>query len=223
MSGSKTNTCLASACEPNTAAMALLGVAGHALAQRDAHVVHAAARRRRVHRERLAHRRHQRRPGGRLGLHGGELRGVGIRERAAADGQRLEQRVLAVRDRGDVQHRIALHHAVIADIFAERPFGLDMAGGIQKALDDVFGIGRHIDVAGDAFHHRHRLAAQRADHRRVRRPTAAPPWRRENRPDASRPRRRPAPARCARRLPDRWRACRSARSDRRRPGAGRAA
>ena len=39
-----------------------------------------------------------------------------------------------------------------------------MAGRIEIALDDIFGVGRHVDVVGDAFDHRHRLAAHGADH-----------------------------------------------------------
>ncbi len=91
------------------------------------------------------------------------MRGVGARQMAAADGHGLEQRIFAMRDRGDVEHRIALHHAVIADIFAVRAFRLDMPGRIEKAFDHIFGVGRDMDVAGDAFHHRHRLPAHGAD------------------------------------------------------------
>jgi hypothetical protein len=38
-----------------------------------------------------------------------------------------------------------------------------MTGRIENALDHIFGVGRDVDVTGDAFHHRHRLAAQGAD------------------------------------------------------------
>ena len=68
-----------------------------------------------------------------------------------------------MRDRGEVKHRIALHHAVIADIFAERTFRLDMPGRIEIALEHVFGIGRHENIVGHALHHRHRRTAHGAD------------------------------------------------------------
>jgi hypothetical protein len=82
----------------------------------------------------------------------------------AADGDGLEQCILAVRDRGQVKHRVLLHHAVIADVFAERALRLGVALGIEITLQHVFGVGRHVDVAGNAFDDRHRRAAQRPQH-----------------------------------------------------------
>ena len=69
-----------------------------------------------------------------------------------------------MRDRGEVEHRVLLHHAVIADVFAVRTFRLDVALGIEIALQHVFGVGRNVDVVGDAFDDRHWLAAQRAQY-----------------------------------------------------------
>ena len=64
-----------------------------ALAHRDAHVVDAAARRRRIDRDRLAHRGLERAPDQHLGAQRAELRGVGAAHGVAADGRGLEQRV----------------------------------------------------------------------------------------------------------------------------------
>ncbi len=58
---------------------------------------------------------------------------------------------------------ILLHAAVVTQEFPERPFAFDMAARIEIAFDDVFGIGRHADVTGDAFHHVKRRAAQARD------------------------------------------------------------
>ena len=42
---------------------------------------------------------------------------------------------LAVRDRGDMEHRIALDRAVIAEELAVRPFRLDVAALVEIALE----------------------------------------------------------------------------------------
>ena len=44
---------------------------------------------------------------------------------------------------------------------AERPFGLEQFG-IDQPLDDDLGIGRHVEIDGDAFHGADRLAGERA-------------------------------------------------------------
>jgi len=62
-----------------------------------------------------------------------------------------------------VEDGIELHPAVIAEIFAVRPFVLDIAARIEIALDDEFGVGRHADIVGDAFDHRQRRVAQLCD------------------------------------------------------------
>ncbi len=76
-------------------------------------------------------------------------------------------------DRGDVEHRVALDAAVVAEEFAVRAFGLDIAALVEIALDDVLGVGRHADVVGDAFHDRQRRVAQRWRRGRARRPARA--------------------------------------------------
>ena len=138
-------------------------LARHALADGHPHVEHAAARRRRIDGERLAHRDFERAPDHHFGAQGRELRGVGARERAAADGRGLEQRVGPARDRGQVKHRVALDRAVIAEELAVGPLRLDMAARIEIALQHPFGIGRHADVVGHALDHRQRRVAQRRD------------------------------------------------------------
>ena len=72
-----------------------------------------------------------------------------------------------------MENWIGLHHAIIPDVFAERPFRLGVTLGIQKALDHIFGVRRHIDIVAHAFDDRHRRAAHGAHHfeliRRLRR------------------------------------------------------
>ena len=59
-----------------------------------------------------------------------------------------------------MEHRVALDRAVVAEEFAVRPFRLAMALLVEIALDDVFGVGRHADVVGDALDHGERRIAQ---------------------------------------------------------------
>ena len=47
--------------------------------------------------------------------------------------------------------------------FAERPFRLQQFR-IDQSLDDDLGIGRHVEIDGDAFHRADRLAGERARH-----------------------------------------------------------
>ena len=138
-------------------------LAGHALAQRDADIEIAAARRRRIDRDRLAHRELERLPDHDLGAHRGEHRGVGAAHGAAADGRGLEQRVAAPRDRGEVEHRVLLHRAVVAEELAVGAFGLDVAARVEIALEHHLGVGRHADVVGHALDHGERRVAQRRD------------------------------------------------------------
>ena len=66
-----------------------------------------------------------------------------------------------------------------------------MAPLVEIALEDVFGVGRHADVVGDAFHHRQRRVAQASRRCRAHRPATAS-RRRHDRSDARRPRSSPA-------------------------------
>ncbi len=135
-----------------------------ALAQRYPHIVHAARRGRAAHRHRLAYRLLQHVPDCGFGLGGAELRSVGEAEPRAADAHGLEQRILAPGDRGQMEHRVVLQEAVVADIFAIRTFRLDEPALVQIALEHQFGIGRHAHVIGHAFHHRQRRTAYCANH-----------------------------------------------------------
>src|SRR6266705_3122353 len=101
-------------------------LARHALSHRDAQRVHASARGRRIHRHDLAHGRLERAPDHHLGAKGVQLRGVGAAETAAADGRGLEERVPAPRNRGEMEHRVLLHRAVVAEELAVGAFGLDV-------------------------------------------------------------------------------------------------
>ena len=53
--------------------------------------------------------------------------------------------------------------AVIAHVFAIRPFRLDVAALVQIAFERHLGVGRHQNVVGETFHHRRRLAAEIGD------------------------------------------------------------
>ena len=57
--------------------------------------------------------------------------------------------------------------AVIAHVFAERPFRLDIAALVEIALERHLGVGRHQDVVGEALDHRRRLAAEGGDQRQL--------------------------------------------------------
>ena len=77
--------------------------------------------------------------------------------------QRVMQHVAAHGDGGAVEHRVHVDRAVVAHVFAERPFRLHVAALVEIALEHHLGVGRHQDVVGEALHHRRGLAAQRAD------------------------------------------------------------
>ena len=81
--------------------------------------------------------------------------------------QRVVQHVAPHGDRGAVKHRVHVDRAVVAHVFAERPFRLDVAALVEIALERHLGVGRHQDVVGEAFDHRRRLAAQRRDQRQL--------------------------------------------------------
>src|SRR5262249_11584859 len=139
-------------------------LAGIALTQRDAHVVHAAGGCGAANRYRLANGMLQHAPDRGLGLGGAELRRVGEGEPRAADGHGLEQRIAPFGNGGEMEYRIAFEQAVIADVFAVRPLGFDQPALVDIAFEHEFGVGRNADIDGDAFHDRHRRAAHRTDH-----------------------------------------------------------
>ena len=72
--------------------------------------------------------------------------------------------VLAVRQRGDLDHMALGRLAVILRKLAERAFHLAHVRQ-HPAFDHDFGFGRHTQIAGHAFDHRQRRAMQRAGER----------------------------------------------------------
>ena len=66
-------------------------------------------------------------------------------------------------DGGQMEHRVHLDAAVVAEKLAIRSLGLDVAGAVQVPLEHVLRVGRDHQVAGDALHDRHVLAAQRGE------------------------------------------------------------
>ena len=66
-----------------------------------------------------------------------------------------------------MKHRVHVDRAVVAHVFAERPFRLDIAALVEIALEGHLGVGRHQDVVGEALDDRRRLAAQRRDQRQL--------------------------------------------------------
>ena len=64
-----------------------------------------------------------------------------------------------------MKHRVHVDRAVIAHVFAERPFRLHVAALVEIALENHLGVGRHQDVVGQALDHRRRFAAERGDQR----------------------------------------------------------
>ena len=81
----------------------------------------------------------------------------------AADGRGLEQRIAAPRDRGEVEHRIALERAVVAEELAVRALPAPRGRARRNSLRAHLGVGRHADVVGDALDDRQRRIAQRRD------------------------------------------------------------
>lgn len=74
----------------------------------------------------------------------------------------LENRVVAMRDRGNFDH-VALIAEIISRGFAEGTFGLPDIGQ-DSAFDDDLGMGRDIDIRGLALGERERTAEQAAGH-----------------------------------------------------------
>ena len=67
------------------------------------------------------------------------------------DNRRRINRVLAMRDGGDVKHRIRLGQRVIAGVIAKRPFLAQRLGRVNVAFDDKIGVGGNFQVVGLAF------------------------------------------------------------------------
>jgi hypothetical protein len=111
----------------------------------------------------FAHGGFERAPHRHFGAQRGELRGIGARHRAPADRARLKDCVAPMRDRGQMEQRIRLHAAVIAEEFAVRAFGLGVAALVEIAFQDELGVGGHEQVVRHALDHAHRRAAQRGD------------------------------------------------------------
>jgi hypothetical protein len=57
--------------------------------------------------------------------------------------QRVVQHVLAHGDGGAGEHRVHVNGTVVAHVFAERPFRLDVAALVEIALESHLGVGRH--------------------------------------------------------------------------------
>jgi len=74
----------------------------------------------------------------------------------------LEYRVGALRDGGKAKKWDCASPRHSSRETPVRPFGVREAGGIQIALEDVLGVGRHHHVDGLAFDDRHGRATQRA-------------------------------------------------------------
>ena len=72
----------------------------------------------------------------------------------------LVQRILAHGDRGDVEHRIDMRRAVVAEELAVGPFDLGVAGLVEIAFDHELGVRRHQQAVRHRAHHRQRRAAQ---------------------------------------------------------------
>ncbi len=77
--------------------------------------------------------------------------------------QRVVEDIAAHGDGGAMKHRIHVDRSVVAHVFAERSFRLDVAALVEIALERHLCVGRHQYVVGEAFDDRRRLAAERGD------------------------------------------------------------
>ena len=66
-----------------------------------------------------------------------------------------------VGDRGHLHRHVEVFERDVAVAFAERAFRLEQLR-IDQAFDDDLGVGRHVEIDGDAFHRADRLAGERA-------------------------------------------------------------
>ncbi len=85
------------------------------------------------------------------------------------------QHVGAHGDGGAMEHRVHVDRAVIAHVFAVRPFRLDVAALVEITLERHFGVGRHQNIVGEALDHRRRRGAELRHERKL---VAAQPRRR---------------------------------------------
>ena len=69
--------------------------------------------------------------------------------------------LLLVGDRRHLHRHVEVFERDVAVAFAERTFRLEQFG-IDQALDDDLGVGRHLEIDGDALHDADRLAGERA-------------------------------------------------------------
>ena len=75
------------------------------------------------------------------------------------------QHVLSHGDRGAMEHRVHVDRAVVAHVFAERSFRLNIAALVEVAFERHLGVGGHPDVVDKALDHRRALAAEGGDQR----------------------------------------------------------
>ncbi len=71
-----------------------------------------------------------------------------------------------MRDRGHLHRHVERFERDVAVAFAERRLGLEYLG-IDQALDDDFGVGRHVEIDGLGFDHADRLAGETAGDRKL--------------------------------------------------------
>ena len=93
-------------------------------------------------------------------LHADQLDQARFRRRHLRD-DRGQDGVLPPRDGGDVHEGVELLQIDVAVRFAERRLGLQIFG-VDEALDDDLGLGRHQQIDGLGLHHVDRRADQRA-------------------------------------------------------------
>ena len=168
MSSSNTKMCLSRAMPPNSAAMASRASPKLRCRIETRMRVRAARCVPRIDRDRIAPRGLQDSHRLGLGADRADVLAVGLveHERGAVL-QRVVQHVAPHGDRGAMKHRVHVDRAVVAHVFAERPFRLDIAALVEIALERHLGVGRHQDVVGEAFDDRRRLAAERRDQRQL--------------------------------------------------------
>ena len=99
------------------------------------------------------------------GLEGDLLQDVILGDRLAGQ-QALEDRALAVGDRGDLGDRFERGRRVVAGVLAERALDL-LVIGIDRELDHDLGVSRHLHVVADRLGELYRRTAQAASHEPV--------------------------------------------------------
>ena len=87
---------------------------------------------------------------------------AGLRRRKLAQ-HRHENRILSMRDAGDLHERVQLLRIHVSGELTERGFGLHQFR-VDETLDDNFGVRRYDQIHGLCFGHRHRLAGQSTRH-----------------------------------------------------------